>query len=182
MRWPATLCALLAIPALAVCAASSGCAHLDDDDLLDPSGSGLQGNWEYLVNNAYESSFTGCTGDAAILEGLTFVDGMAAAPICIHSVYFEVLQDGDEFTVLPYSVACSDGSTASMTGVGSVSGATLSGEWRSTSDQGVDATQSFSGSLRGDVIEILETTRTFSGSFQGTCDLSPALSAIAEVH
>ena len=166
---------------LAICVAA-GCASLNNDNLTNPLDAGLSGTWAYVVNNGYTSRYAGCTGDAQILEGLTFVDGMAVAPICLVSVYFEVLQEGSAFAVVPHTVDCSDGSSAVMSGIGTADETSLGGEWLSESEQGVVAAQEFSGSMTGSTILISETGRTFSGTFQGSCQLSPALRATIQVQ
>ena len=166
---------------LAVLAALAGCSALNDDT-LDPSGGGLEGSWAYLATNAYDAVFTGCTGDAAVLEGLSFVEGMEVAPICAVAGSFDVVQDGDEFAVVPFDVICSDGWSGTIAGGGSHSGTTLAGSWESTSGSGVTGVQSFSGSITGgNVAEILENRRTFSGGFEGSCDLSPPLRATVRI-
>ena len=77
--------------------AFAGCAGMNDDDGLDPTTNGLEGTWEYLVTNAYEAEFTGCSGDATVLEGATFFEGLSLAPICITGVTVAAIQDGDSF-------------------------------------------------------------------------------------
>ncbi|MCP3978857.1 MAG: hypothetical protein GY716_05935 [bacterium] len=170
--------AALAVSALLV----AGCSQQNDGGILTDSSDGLAGTWDYLVTNAYEAVFTGCTGDAAVLEGKTFVEGMSAAPICIVSTRFDVQQSGDDgMTVVPHAVSCSDGSTADVSGQGVVAAGTVDGSWSSSSDGGVMSTQSFSATRLGDTLEIEETARSFAGSFSGSCSLSPALSATAHI-
>ncbi len=57
--------------------AFAGCAGMNDGEALDPTTTSLQGTWEYLVINAYEAEFTGCTGDATVLERKTTARGNA---------------------------------------------------------------------------------------------------------
>jgi hypothetical protein len=158
-----------------------GCAGSNDGDVLDPSKNGLQGTWEYLVTNAFDARFTNCTGDAAVLEGATLYEGLSLAPICMVAVSFTANQTGDAFDVPPHTVTCSDGATASASGSGQVTDPDVGGQWESLSNQGVEAIQVFTGVISGNTIELSESSRTFSGTFQGSCEFSPALTAIVTV-
>ena len=159
----------------------AGCADLNDEG-LDPTTNDLQGTWEYLVTNAYEARFTGCTGDATVIEGATFFEAFSLAPVCLAGVVLAANQDGDSFQVMPHQVTCSDGAVASVSANGSVDGSGIGGQWESTSDEGVTAVQVFSGAIVGNLIELTETRRIFDGSFQGACDLSPPLTALVTVE
>ena len=143
---------------------------------------GLQGTWDYLVTNAFDATFTGCTADAAVLEGATFYEGLSLAPICTTAVTFDVSQTGDEFLLPPHQVICSDGASAVMTGFGLVNDSDIGGQWESVSDQGVAAVQLFTGVIVGNTIELTESSRSFSGDFQGGCDFSPPLTALVTVQ
>ncbi len=162
--------------------AFAGCAGMNDGDALDPTTNGLQGTWEYLVTNAYESEFTGCTGDATVLEGATFFEALSLAPICLAGVTLDANQDGDSFEVLSHQVTCSDGAAASVSALGAVTESGIGGQWESASDRGVSAVQIFTGEITGNTIELTETRRIFSGDFQGACDLAPPLTAIVTVR
>ena len=162
--------------------AFAGCAQMNDGEALDPATNGLQGTWEYLVTNAYEAEFIGCTGDATVLEGATFFDALTLAPICLTGVTLDANQDGDSFEVLSHQVTCSDGADASVSGLGEVTELGIGGQWESVSDQGVSAVQIFSGQISGDTIELTETRRIFDGDFQGACDLAPPLTAVVTVR
>lgn len=173
-RWP--------VAVLGCCLLLAGCADSHVGEVLDPAKSGLSGTWEYLLTNAYEATFNGCSGDAAVLEGATLYEGLSLAPICMSAVVFDVDQDGASFEVPAYQVACSDGSTASMTGSGQIAGHEIGGQWDSISNGGVTAVQLYSGQIVGNTIELSESRRTFDGAFQGTCDFVPALTAIVTVQ
>jgi len=160
------------------CLLLSGCAGSNDGAVLDPLKSDLEGTWEYLVTNAFEATFTNCNGDAAVLEGATLYEGLSLAPICLTAVTFDVNQTGDAFDVPSHQVTCSDGATASMTGFGQIQDPDLGGQWESMSTQGVGAVQLFAGVIVGNTIELTESRRTFSGGFEGSCDLSPPLTAV----
>jgi len=160
----------------------AGCAGMNDGAALDPATNGLQGTWEYLVINAYEAEFTGCTGDATVLEGATFFEALSLAPICLAAVTLDASQDGDSFEILSHQVKCSDGAEASVSALGAVTESGIGGQWESTSDQGVSAVQIFSGEIAGNTIELTETRRIFDGDFQGACDLSPPLTAVVTVR
>ena len=162
--------------------AFAGCAGMNDGEALDPTTNGLQGTWEYLVTNAYEAEFIGCTGDATVLEGATFFDALSLAPICLAGVTLDANQDGESFEVLSHQVTCSDGAEASVSALGEVTELGIGGQWESVSDQGVSAVQIFSGEISGDTIELTETRRIFDGDFQGVCDLAPPLTAIVTVR
>lgn len=161
-----------------------GCADSNDDvgSLLDPEKSGLQGNWEYLVMNAYEARFSGCTGDAAVLEGATFYDAQGLAPMCLVAGTFEVRQVGDAFQIMSHDVTCSDGTPATVTGIGQIGDTFVGGQWDSSSAQGVSAVQVFSGSVIGNTIAMNETRRSFTGGLEGTCELTPPLIASVTVQ
>jgi hypothetical protein len=168
---------------LALCAIPlAGCAGSNNGDVLDPSKSALNGTWEYLVTNAFEATFTGCSGDATVLEGATLYEGLSLAPICMSAVTFAVSQDGDAFEVPEYQVVCSDGASGSVSGGGQIANPDLGGQWDSVSDQGVSASQTFTGSIFGNTILLSESHREFSGSFQGACDITPALTATVTVQ
>jgi hypothetical protein len=160
-----------------LCLLFTACAGSNDGDVIDPAKSGLNGTWTYLVTNAFDATFSGCTGDAAVLEGETFHDGLALAPICRTSITFDVSQVGEVFQVPAYQVTCTDGASGSMSGFGQIVGPQVGGQWDSASDTGVTATQIFTGTIVGDTIQVRESRRTFSGTFQGACDFSPELMA-----
>lgn len=176
----AVLCVAVLLASIAVI----GCAGSSESvgEILDPSKSGLEGNWEYLVMNAFEAQFSGCTGDAAVLEGATFYEAQALAPMCLVAGRFEVIQVGDAFQVRSHEVTCSDGTTATVSGVGQIGDSLLGGQWESDSAQGVHAVQVFSGSAAGHTIAMNETRRTFSGVLEGSCDLTPPLVATVTVQ
>jgi hypothetical protein len=169
---PTLLCGLLI----------AGCASHNDGDVLEPAKSDLDGSWEYLVTNAYDARFSGCTGDASVLEGQTLYEGLALAPICLAAVTFEVSQAGALFELTPHEVTCSDGASATVGGSGEIHDPTIGGQWESTSSQGVAAVQEFTGTIVGQTIQLSEFRRTFSGAFAGACDLSPALTAVVTVQ
>lgn len=150
--------------------------------MLDPEKGGLEGTWDYLVTNAFEATFTGCTGDATVLEGATLYEGLSLAPICLTAVTFDVNQTGDEFLLPPHQVTCSDGASAVMTGFGLIDDPDIGGQWESVSDQGVAAVQLFTGVIVGNTIELTESSRSFTGVFQGDCDFSPPLTALVTVQ
>ena len=166
---------------LLICFLLTACAGSNDGDVIDPAKSGLNGTWHYVVTNAFDATFSGCTGDAAVLEGETFHDGLALAPICRTAVTFDVNQVGETFQVPAYQVTCSDGASGSLSGFGQIADPDVGGQWDSASDSGVTATQIFSGTIAGDTIEVRESRRTFSGTFQGACDFSPELTAVVTV-
>jgi hypothetical protein len=160
----------------------AGCAGSNDGDVLNPANNDLNGTWDYLITNAFEARFVGCTGDATVLEGTKFIDGLSLAPICMNAVRFDVTQSGEAFDVPPHQGVCSLGSPASVTGSGFVQHRDLGGEWRSVSDDGVTAVQVFSGVIAGNTIELSESARTFSGDFNGGCSLSPPLTTLVTVQ
>lgn len=165
-----------------VCLLMTGCAGSNNGEILSPATNGLEGTWEYLVTNAYQATFTDCTGDATVLEGATLHEGMSLAPICTTAVVFDVTQAGDAFQAPPHATVCSDGANASVTGVGQIDDPELGGQWESTSDQGNSAVQLFSGVIQGNTIQLSESRRTFSGAFQGGCNLSPPVEAIVTIR
>lgn len=172
------LCLVVSVASLALV----GCSSSNDGDLLSPAQSGLQGTWEYLVTNAYDARFSGCTGDAIVLEGATLVEGLSLAPICMTAVSFDVTQAGEEFQVPSYVVTCSDGATATVSGFGEISNPDLGGQWESVSSQGVEAVQAFTGVIVGNTIQLAEHRRTFGGAFGGACDFSPPLTALVTIQ
>jgi hypothetical protein len=165
-----------------ICVLLVGCASSHTGEVLDPEKSGLQGTWEYLVTNGYQATFSGCSGDAEVLEGLTLVEGLSSAPICMAAVTFEVQQDGDAFQAPPYDVVCSDDDIASVTGFGQIDDLDVVGQWDSVSARGVTASQAFSGYIVGNTIALTENRWTFSGAFRGACDFAPPLTAVVTVQ
>lgn len=159
-----------------------GCAGSNNGDVLDPQASGLDGTWEYLVVNAFDARFTGCTGDATVLEGATFYEGLSLAPICQTAVIFPVSQQGDTFQAPPHQATCSDGALASVTGSGLISEPDLGGQWESASSSGVSSVQAFAGIIVGNTIQLRESRREFSGAFVGSCEFNPDLSAVITIQ
>jgi len=159
----------------------AGCSSINDGEVFSGSAASLEGTWQYLITNAYDSVFVGCTGDAAALEGLSFAEGMAAAPICVVSNTFEVTQSDDTLVVAPHQVSCGDGSSAQVTANVTLIEGSLAGLWMTASDAGVDAIQSFSASVMGEMLEFTESHRSFDGNFSGSCDLVPALTATGRI-
>ena len=159
-----------------------GCASSNNGNVLDPKSSGLDGNWEYLVLNAYEATFANCTGDATLLEGASFVEGLSMAPICQTAVTFPVSQEGDSFLAPAHQSTCSDGALASVTGSGLIVTPDLDGQWESSSDSGVYSVHIFSGAINGNTVELLETHREFSGTFVGSCDFDPELAVVITIQ
>lgn len=137
----------------------------------------LSGTGYYLIENAYEAEFVNCTGQAAILEGRSFAEGYALAPICLAAGSFDVIQNGNTLSMLAHQVDCSDGGTAEVSGTADIGTDALSGSWASSSAGGVSASQSFSGTMSTNSIRILEHQRSFTGTFDGECGLTPPLSA-----
>lgn len=172
----------LCLVALVSLSALAGCASTDIGNELGAGAGGVEGNWGYVITNASSATFTGCTGQAAVLEGVSYSAAAAIAPICGVAVEFDVTQADSDFQVVPHSVTCSDGSTASVAGLGQLIAAEVAGQWETASDQGVNAVQVFSGVVTGNLIRIIESRRTFSGAFDGACDLSPSLEATVYVE
>ena len=181
MKLPSSSAVSLVVCLVVSSLTGTGCTSTDDTDLLDPSKSGLEGKWTYVALNGHSATYTGCTGDATILEGVSFADAFAVVPICTVSGEFDVVQAGESFTVVAHTVTCSDGSTGSAAGEGVFSADSLSGGWETGSDGGVNASQSFTGTAVGELLEIFESERTFSGSLQGSCGISPPLNAVITV-
>ena len=159
----------------------TGCTSSDDSGVLNPSKNGLQGTWSYIILNGNEATYTDCTGDAAVLEGVSFAEAAAVVPICLVSSVFDVVQAEESFTVVAHEVTCSDGSTGSAFGEGAIIDGALSGEWETTSGGGVVASQSFTGEAIGNTLEVRESERVFSGSLQGSCEISPDLTVLISV-
>ena len=159
-----------------------GCSGQNNGDLLSPAMSGLDGTWEYLITNAHDARFSGCSGDAAVLEGATLFEGLSLAPICMTPVTFDVNQAGQTFDAETNQVTCSDGATAQIAGFGQIDDPVIGGQWESLSDGGVESIQSFTGVIAGNTIQISELRRDFTGNFEGGCDLSPPVEAIITVQ
>ncbi len=170
------------IAILALCAISVGCAGASESGLLDPVVESLAGTWQYTVMNSDSATFTSCTEDAVALNGMSISQAMlSGAPICAPASQFSVVEAEGLLSIVPHEVSCSDGSTATVTGVGALSSSSVSGQWDSLSIGGVNALQSFSGSIVGHNIDVSEDTRTFTGTYRGTCEISPALSATVRI-
>ena len=165
-----------------LCLTGSGCSGTDE--VLDLAGvlPNLGGTWNYQIDNPDQATFVNCTGDAAVLEGRTWNEALALAPICHVGSSFQVTQNVGTLLVVPHNVTCSDGSTAVISGVGIVTSDSASGQWNGASDQNVNSTQNFDGSVAGNVVTLTEDARDFSGAFQGSCDISPALAATVTVQ
>jgi len=161
----------------------AGCTNADDNPLVSDigetviPGNDLSGTGYYLIGNAYEAEFVGCTGAAAVLEGLSYAEGYAVAPICVPSGSFSVTQTGNTLAIEEHEVACSDGAGAMISGVASLTESAFAGSWQSDSTAGQSTIQNFSGSLSTAVLEFEETTLTFGGTFDGACTISPPLRA-----
>ncbi len=173
LRFTLCVCVLVSV---------AGCAGQNEGYVLNPATGDLDGSWEYLMTNFYQATFTGCTADAAVLEGVTLYEALPLAPICLTGVVFDAVQVEDSFNVPAHSITCSDGAGAAVTANGAIVDLDISGQWVSSSDQGVDAVQIFTGTIVGNTIELTETRRTFSGSFQGSCDFTPPLTSVISVQ
>ena len=175
-RW-VTLVALL------VCAAAAGCTNDVVEQIIDIPVANVDGTWNYQLNNPDQATFTNCTGAAILLEGQTWNQALALAPICHVASSFQVTQNLAALFVVPHNVTCSDGSSAVVTGAGAVTDTTVNGQWDSTSNQNVNANQGFQGTVSGSTITLTEDHRDFSGGgLQGSCDISPPLSATVTVQ
>ncbi len=167
---------------LALFVFSVGCAGSSESGLLDPVVESLAGTWQYTVMNADSATFTGCTEDAVALNGMSVSQAMlSGAPICAPASQFSVVEAEGLLSILPHEVSCSDGSTATVTGIGALNSSSVSGQWDSLSIGGVNALQSFSGSIVGNNIDVSENARTFAGTYRGTCEITPALSATVRI-
>ena len=165
----------------AVLCLGMGCAGSNDGDLLSSAPDGFQGKWSYLVTNAYDASFEECTGDAEMLEGLSFYEANLVMPICVVPAFFDVVQDGDTFNLHETAITCSDGTTGSISGNGTVGGGAIAGVWESETHDGIRSSQPFSGTVVGNSIQILETSWAFEGPISGRCQFSPGLMATVSV-
>ena len=166
----------LTLVALLVCAAAAGCSSEDIIEQFIPLAN-VGGTWNYQIDNAAEAIFTTCTGDATVLEGSTWNEGLLLAPICHLDASFIVTQTLAVVVVVPHNVTCSDNSSALVTGGGLVTETTVQGQY-SASNQNVN----FAGTVSGSTITLTEDMRDFSGSFQGSCAISPPLSATVTIQ
>jgi len=152
-----------------------------DGGVISPELETLSGTWDYQIMNAYDARFVDCSGDAAVLEGKSFYEGFAVAPICTVPNSFDVVQDGAALEFMPGNVDCS-GSTAAVSGHGVVAENSLGGSWEVASADGVVAVHAFAGTMDGNVLAIRESGRSFAGSFQGACELQPPLEAAVTIR
>lgn len=137
----------------------------------------VSGVWEAQTNNAGSAVLRSCTGDFAALEGLTVAGVTAAAPSCTNPGPGVVTQSGGSFTILSRSTSCSDGSTLTLAGGGTVTGSSLSGQFDTISlTGGWTRIEFFTGSAGEDVILLSENRISVNGSVQGACNIVPALS------
>ncbi len=166
----------LALVAILVCAAAAGCDSSDVIDQIVPLAS-VGGTWNYQIDNADLATFTNCTGDATVLEGSTWNEGLLLAPICHFDSSFIVTQTLAAAVVVPHNVTCSDGSNALVSGAALVTETTVEGQSQSSAHQ-----QEFAGTVNGSTITRTEGSRDFSGTFQGSCDLVPPLSATVTIQ
>ncbi len=104
-----------------------GCSVLyigcDDDDggIIETPPPPVGGTWELAITNADEAIFTGCTGDLQDLEELTLAEALAVAPECnIPDPVASQSEDMFMFSLQEASYTCSDGSSGSVSGGGSV--------------------------------------------------------------
>ena len=164
-----------------LCVACVGCGGSSDSGVISPELQTLSGTWNYQIVNAYEARFVECTGDAAILEGMSFYPGLSAAPLCAVPNSLEVIQNGDTLEVLPQDVDCG-GVPASVAGQGAISADWISGAWEIASNEGLAAVHQFSGTMSGSHLELLESARSFEGMFAGACNLAPPLKATVTIR
>ena len=164
--------------ALVLVLAVVGCSSSDVLNLIIPD---LTGNWSYVMNNSDVATFSNCSGDLAFLEGRTYDEGMAVAPICAELGSFTVFQIQGTATINPTDITCSDGSTAFLAGTITLTDTMADGSWNTTNLLNTSS-QSFSGTISGNTIDLQESRLAFTNSLQGSCDLSPPLSSTVTVQ
>ncbi len=167
------------------CLLTAACSGTDVvEQFVDAALADVDGTWSYQIDNGDQATFDACTGDATILEGLTWNQAQAQGPLCHVDNSFEVTQSLAAMVMTPEDVGCggAGGTTATITGYGVVGENTVDGRWESSSSQNVDATQYFTGTVSGNTISLSENRRSYGGSFTGACDITPALAATVTIQ
>jgi len=152
-------------------------AGCESSDVLEALLPDVQGTWVYVADNPDEATFVSCTQDLLPLQGLSVSEARATQTLCTVSGSIDVLQVEEIVTVNAQTITCSDGSTAILSGFGTVSDSSVSGQWQSISTGAVTTLQDFSGTVLGNMLVVEQTALTVNGSQSGTCGISPALSA-----
>ena len=163
----------LTLPILAAC---------QSNDVLEALVPDLQGTWVYAEDNPEEAMFVGCSEDLLVLQGLSVSEARSSQTLCTVEGTVDVLQVKEVVTVNSQAMSCSDGSTAILSGFGTVDDTSVSGQWQSISAEAVTTLQDFSGVVLGNMLVVEQTALTVNGSQSGTCGISPPLSATIMVN
>ena len=159
---------------LVILLAAMGCGSSSAPAMMAPTAN-VAGTWNITITNSGAAKFVNCTGDFSILEGLTFEAVIGASTITCTSPPIVVTQSGTAFTVTAQSYACSDGTSGTTGGGGTVSGNSISGQLDTISNSGWVATELSTGSVAGTALTLNSSRITYSGSLQGGCSFSPQL-------
>lgn len=145
-----------------------------DGGVMSTPPSSVAGTWDIDMTNSGTAKFTSCTGDLAPINGLTVAGVLAAGGTCTTTAPL-VSQNGTSFTVQAFVYTCSDGSSGTNAGGGTVSGNSLTGQLDTISDLGFAASEFFTGTVSGQTLSVSSNRLSYQGSFVGSCNINPRL-------
>lgn len=177
-RFMFVVCAFAAVLILSV-----GCSSSDGNDPVQQAPADVSGEWSAVAHNADSAFFNGCTGDLTPLEGQP-LGGVSLGAACVNSGPMITTQSGASFTHVPVSYSCDSGDYGSLTGGGTVTGQSLTGQVDTISDfYGFVGSELYSGGVVTiDTIALSEYRIAASGNVNGSCNISPALSITVTLY
>lgn len=149
-----------------------------------PTGGPWQGTWFATGALNADSRFVSCTGafagaPPAGLEGLLVIDPLDSVTCTAPGTV--VTQRGTALTAAPITVTCSDGSSFTQTGSGTVSDTTGTVVLVSTEGT-LRITEHFNVARMGDTVRLAEfRLEATDGVESGACNISPVLLSEATI-
>jgi hypothetical protein len=158
-----------------VCLLVVACSDSDGGTTSTPPAN-VAGFWDISMQNSAQAKLVSCTGDMDIFNNVTVADVMEGGSTCTPvSGSGIVVQNGDAFTITPVSVECTNGSSSTTSGSGSISGMSLSGQLDTVDSLGVTSIERFTGAVSGVSLTVESNEMSVSGPANGKCDIRPNL-------
>lgn len=142
----------------------------------------ISGMWAITTNNAGTATYTNCSGDFTVLNGLTVAAVAAASDPCTSRNPFFVTQVVNDYTIAPQAFTCVTSAPFSRAGGGLVTENTFAGQIQAISGDGWINTTPHSGVvLNSTTVSISESRVDVTGSLVGGCNMSPPLSSTGQI-
>ena len=170
---------------LQVVLSATGCSS-SGGGVMDGPVADISGQWTNFERlNAGDATLTGCTGDAAMLNGSTIADLTGGGgPTCTTNDPFLVVQVGAIFTFTEVFVTCDDGTSITQDGGGTVTSLdTFEGTISTVHSLGVVTDHFLDGTVLSDTnLTLFEAHTEWSGGGNGQCDIDPPLATAVTVN